>query len=561
MRRLINRATLKEDLTAGLVLGTQSVPDGLAGGLLAAVNPIYGLYGYMMGTVTGALFTSSDYMAVQATGAMAVIVAGVPWVQFGPDADAALFMLTILTGAFMLIAGLLKGGSLIRFVPNAVMVGFVNAVAVRIILGQLGNFTGYAAPGANSLVRAFNTFTNPQALHLPTVLVGTATIILILTLERTRLGAMGMVVAMIVASLLAPLFGAGAVAQVNDIAVIPSSLPRPALPPLSTIPHLLIPALSLAFVGLVQGAAISRSYVNADGKYPNASGDFVGQGAANLVSGLFQGMPVGGSFSATSLVVSAGARTRFANLVAGIVMAIVIVLFGRWVGLLALPALAGLLIVIGFRTLKPDRIEAVWKTGPVQRTVMVVTFLASLLIPLQYAVLLGVALAIILYVIQRSNQVTVKEYRLTPGELPMEQAPPAVVPGGQVTVLVPYGSLFFAAAPMIEQQLPEVTPESAGAAVILRLPREEPLGSTFLEVLARYNAQLHKVGSQLVLAGASVETMELLERTGMAAKIGYPWIFKATDRVGESMTDAWYAGQRWVAEQAGEAHPDPGTPT
>ena len=150
-RQFINPKTLKNDITAGLVLGVESVPDGLAAGLLAAVNPIYGLYGYMMGTFSGAFFTSSVFMAVQATSAMALIVASVLQVHQGDNADAALFALAILTGLVMLAAGLLKLGSMLRFVPNAVMTGFINAVAVLIILGQLDDFTGYSSAGANKL--------------------------------------------------------------------------------------------------------------------------------------------------------------------------------------------------------------------------------------------------------------------------------------------------------------------------------------------------------------------------------------------------------------------------
>jgi SulP family sulfate permease len=318
----------------------------------------------MVGTFTGAFFTSSVFMAVQATGAMSLIVASVPQVTSGDNAEASLFALAILTGLFMLAAGLLKLGSLLRYVPNAVMTGLINAVAVLIVLGLLDNFTGYASEGPNKVARALDLFRNLDQVVLPSAMVGIATILLILTLEKTRLGALGMVAAIIVASLLVPLAGWDTVQQVSDIADVPGSLPRPVLPPLSVIPPLIIPAISLAFVGLVQGAGVSKNYANPDGKYPDVSRDFVGEGAANVFAGLFQGMPVGGSVSATSLAVNAGARTRFANIFAGLTMAAVILLFGQAVGYIALPAIAGLLIVIGFRTLKPGQIERVWNTGP-----------------------------------------------------------------------------------------------------------------------------------------------------------------------------------------------------
>ena len=158
--------TLGKDAVAGLVLGVESVPDGLAAGLLAGVNPLSGLYAYLFGTIGGSFFTSSAFMAVQATGAMAIIVADVPAVHTGNDPARALFTLSILTGVVMLAAGFLRLGSVLRFVSNAVMVGFISAVGVNIILGQLANLTGYKAEGANRVVRAFNTLIHPGEIDL-----------------------------------------------------------------------------------------------------------------------------------------------------------------------------------------------------------------------------------------------------------------------------------------------------------------------------------------------------------------------------------------------------------
>lgn len=551
-RQFINPKTLKDDITAGLVLGIESIPDGLAQGLLAAVNPIYGLYGYMMGTFSGAFFTSSVYMAVQATGAMSLIVASVPQVHQGENADEVLFALAILTGLVMLAAGLLKLGTMLRFVPNSVMVGFVNAVAILIILGQLSDFTGYDARGANKVTQTIDLFLNLNQVVLPTLMVGMVTIILILVLEKTRLGALGMVVAIFVASLMVPLAGWDVVAQVNDIAEVPSSLPLPVLPPLSVLAGLILPAFSLAFVGLVQGAGVSRNYVNPDGNYPDASGDFVGQGAANIFAGLFQGMPVGGSVSATALVTNAGAKSRFANIFAGITMAVVILLFGTWVGYIALPAIAGLLILIGFRTLKPAQIEMVWKTGRVQQVVMVITFVACLLIPLQYAVLVGVALAVLLFVIQQSNQIKVKAWQWEPGELPIEYDAPEFVPSNEITFLMPYGNEFFATASLIEKELPVVTDETYRAIIVLILREEEDLGSTFLEVLERYAVDLQNHDSKLMLAGVGPRMKEQLDKTKIAQTIGRENIFVRTEKVGEAGIQAWDAGQRWLAELSEE---------
>ncbi|WP_088889645.1 SulP family inorganic anion transporter [Leptolyngbya ohadii] len=549
-RQFFNPATIPEDLSAGLVLGIQSIPDGLATGLLALVNPVYGLYSYMTGVFIGAFFTSSVFISVQATSAMALIIASVPEVTEAASPNIPLFTLAVLTGVLMLAAGLFKLGRLVRFVPNSVMVGFVNAVALLIILGQLDNWTGYQSSGPNRLVRTFDLLLHLDQMHRPTLVIGILTIILILTLERTRLGALGMVVAIFFASLIVPFTGAENVALARYVADIPNSLPTPVLPSLSFVPALIIPALSLAFVGLVQGAGISASVPNPDGSTPDASGDFVGQGVAGIVAGLFQGMPVASSMSATSLVIAAGARSRLANIFAGIVIALSVVFFGRLVGAIAMPALAGLLIVIGCRTFKFSQMTSVWKTGLTQQIVMLLTFIACLLMPLQYAVLLGVGLAVLLYVIQQSNRVQVVAWRVEPGQYPLEVEPPKEVPSGQVTILVPYGSLFFAAAPVFKEQLPTVTENSRHAVVILRLRSETDLGSTFLGVLTRYGEALRSQESLLMLVGVAPSVRRQLERTGMLRSLGRENVFLSNSLVGHGLEEAVDAAEAWIAARS-----------
>jgi len=290
-------------------------------------------------------------MSVQTTSALSLIVFDVAEVHQGEEGIMALFTLAILTGVFMLIFGLLKLGSLLRFVPHAVMTGFLNGIAVLIILGQLGDFTGYDSLESNKVMQAIDLIFNFREIQIQTLAVGVVTILLILFLNRTRVKQFSFIIALVLASALIPLFDWSGVLQVADVSTLPSTLPRPIIPDLSFIPALIVPAISIAIVGLVQGAGISQSYPNPDGNYPDASGDFVGQGAANIAAGFFRGMPVGGSLSATSLVVSSGARSRMANITAGIVIAITVVIFGSFIEALAMPALAGLLIVIGIQTL------------------------------------------------------------------------------------------------------------------------------------------------------------------------------------------------------------------
>ncbi len=544
-RSLFKKETLKDDAVAGLVLGVESVPDGLAGGLLAGVNPVFGLYAYMVGTFTGGLVTSSSFMAVQATGAMAIVVADVGAVHSAEDPTRALFTLSVLTGVVMLAAGLLKAGSILRFVSNAVMVGFINAVGINIILGQLDNFTGYESAGANRVLRAFDSVLNLGKASWPTITVGIATIVLIVLLERTKLGALGMVVAIVAGSAIAPLLGWD-VAILNDIAEIPRSLPVPMMPQFGLIPVLVIPALSLAFIGLVQGAGISANFPNPDGTYPEASQDFVGQGAANVAAGIFQGMPVGGSMSASSLVKNAGAKSRLALLIAGVVMAIVILLFGSAVGYIAMPALAGLLMTVGYRTVKPADIKAVWKTGRIQAMVMSVTFVLTMVIALQYAVLIGVGISMILFIIKQSNQIVIKRWLVNEDGDLREVDAPVDVPPGEVVLLQPYGSLFFASAPVFEEQLPNIADDTHNSVVVLRLRGRTDLGSTFMDVLLRYAEALRDHDSKLILVSADENVHEQLAVGRVTSVVGSQNIYTSDEWVGRTFKQAYRDASEWV---------------
>jgi sulfate permease, SulP family len=552
----VGRDTLRNDAVAGLVLGVESVPDGLAAGLLAGISPLSGLYAYLFGTLGGSLFTSSAFMAVQATGAMAIVIADVPAVHSGADPQRALFTLSVLTGLVMLAAGILRLGSVLRFVSNSVMVGFISAVGVNIILGQLANLTGYKAAGANRVVRAVNTLIHPGELHWQSLLAGVLTIALILLLERTRLGPLGLVLAVVVTSAAVAAVGWGTVATVGDLGTIPRSLPLPVLPALRLVPSLLVPALSLAFVGLVQGAAISAKFPNPDGSYADASGDFIGQGAANVLAGFFRGMPVGGSTSASALNKAAGARSRVSLIIASAVMAVAILAFAGLVGHIAMPALAGLLMLVGYRTIRTADLQAVWQTGLVQKAVVVTSFVLTMIIPLQYAVLTGVGLSVILHVVRQSNQITIKRWRLDSEGNLIESGPPARLPDGEVVVLQPYGSLFFAAAAALEAQLPAAE-GARNCVVILRLRGRTDLGTTVIEVLRRYAQVLIATGSKLVIVSAGEHVQDQFRATGITELIAPENIYAGDERVGAALRRAYTEAAAWIAENSRAAGDDP----
>src|SRR5208337_4305255 len=211
-------------------------------------------------------------------------------------------------------------------------------------------------------------------------------------------------------------------------------------------------------------------------------------------------------------------------------MAVVILAFAGLVGHIAMPALAGLLMLVGFRTIKPGDLASVWKTGPVQKTVLGTTFVLTMVIPLQYAVLVGVGLSVILHVGRQSNQITIKRRRLDPDGNFIETDPPTRLPAGEVVVLQPYGSLFFAAAPALEAQLPAPDEASRNSVVILRL------------------RGLTDAGSKLVIVSASERIQEQLRVTGVTDLIGPENIYTGDERVGATVKRAYADGTAWIEQ-------------
>lgn len=307
---------------------------------------------------------------------------------------------------------------------------------------------------------------------------------------------------------------------------------------------LLLPAMSLAFVGLIQGAAVSAGVPNRDGLPSDVRQDFVGQGVGNVAAGLFQGMPVGGSMSASALAVTAGARSRLALLVASVVMAVTILMLADVVGHVAMPALAALLIVVGIGSIKPSQVVSVVRTGSVQTAIMLVTLTLTMIVPLQYSVLIGVGLAILMYVTQQSNRVQVRRLLVLENGRIRELDPPATLPENEVVVLQAYGSLFFASGPLFEAQLPATGSGRSASIVILRLRGVDQLGLSLIDRLRRYTEQLQAAGASLKLVLSSERILHQLESEGLADLVGTENLYLGGEWLGETVRSAYDDARR-----------------
>jgi SulP family sulfate permease len=355
-----------------------------------------------------------------------------------------------------------------------------------------------------------------------------------------------MLFAMVLASGALLLLGWETVQTVGDIAEIPSSLPLPQLPDLSLSLDLLLPAVSLTIVALVQGAGVSKNYANPDGRYPDVSRDFFGTGVANLTASLFQGMPLGGSVGTSALNVSAGAKTRWANFISGLVIVVVVLVFSQAVSYAAMPAMAALLIVAGLQSIKVGEVRDVWDVGPGPRAIMVVTFAATLIVPVQWAVFIGVILSALVYFFTAADDVQV--VALAPTEEGQFRAIdlPDRLPSREAILLQIQGNLFYAAVDKLEAMLPS----ARGAeypVVILGLLGQEKINSTFINLLERYGEQIHASRGKLMLTGVSEHAKEQLDLTETTEELlGEENIFMTTEIMGESGRTAHAAAQKWL---------------
>ena len=543
------RGNLVADMIAGLTTGVANIPDAMATAILAGANPVQGLYAIMIGTPLGAIFGSFAFMNVSATNALA-ITAGSALAGYSGEAHAvAISTLAVLTGAVMLIAGLLKLGRLLRFVANSVVIGFMTGVSINVILSQLADFTGYSSEYSNKVMKAVDTLLHLDQIDPQTTAIGVLTVVVILLVSRTRLRNFSMLFGMLIGSAAVIILGLTTVQQVNDVAVVPTSLPRPMLPDFTLMPALLVDAIALTIIGLVQGAGVSKAYPNPDGNYPNPSRDFVGQGVANIGAGLMQGIPIGGSMGGVVLNISAGAKSRWADIFSGVVVVVAVLLFSRAVSLVAIPTMAALLIVAGFQSIKSERVQDIWVTGWAPRMVMAVTLALTLVMPLQQAVFFGVLLSIMVhFFVTASHEVRMVQLIPSADGAVTEDAVPTALSSNAVTLLEVFGDMAVAGAETLEAKLPTVN-QAERPVVILRLRAQDSVGSGFIAVVERYDQQLKRRGGKLMLAGVHAKIKGQLDRTGTTNEIlGTENVFEATTTLGASTRAAFDAGQRWLQE-------------
>jgi SulP family sulfate permease len=547
------RENMKSDLLSGFSTGLFSIPEGMAYAQLAGVNPVYGLYSGLVATIVASLTTGTVLMISTLTSAIAISTASV--IQHaGIEASAmpaALFTLTFLVGVTMLLLGLLRMGSLVNFVSNAVMTGFVCGASMLIIIGELGDLVGFEARGSNKLSQVADWLQHFSNWDPATATVGAGTIAMMIVMKKIpQTEKSAAIIVLILGTVIVNLIGLPSVALVGSIASIPNSLPMPVLPDPSLIPKLALGAVSVALIALVQGAGIATAIPNPDGSQSNQSRDFIGQGFGNLFGSFFQSMGTGGSLSRTGVATESGSKSRWAGIFAGLWLGLILLLFGSYAEKVPLAVIAGMLCVIGVKLImgRKGDIQLIFKTSWGSTAAMLLTFASALVIPLQWAIFLGAGMSLLLYIYTSATNVQIIALRRNDDGRIEEYATPKTLPSDQVTILEHKGNEFFAQVPGLDQMLPDIS-GAKNAVLILRMRDTETASSTILKWLEILVSRMHESGNRVILEGVEPAVMKVLRKSGMVQVVGEQSVFAAQPARQAALDAAVEAGEKWIASK------------
>ena len=408
LMRGYERPNLRPDLIAGVTVAVILLPQAIAFSVIAELPPQMGLYAAVIGGLAGALWGSSNQTHNGPANAISLMVLSTlsgTAVPGTPEYLIAAGMLALMAGIFQLFLGLARLGVLVNFVSHSVIVGFASGAGVLILIKQVAPLLGINAGGRNTLETVMGIALHIPESHWLTAAIGIGTVIFLLIMRRVNPDLPAPLMAMVFASLLVFLLGM----ERKGVAVI-GSLPS-GFPPmtdfqsvdLALIRQLITGAVAVGAIGLVETTAIAKSVAAQTRQRLDSNQEFVGQGMGNALCGLFSGYPVAGSFSRTAVNFRAGARTRMAAIMSSVFVLIAMQALGPFAKYLPRSALAGVLIVTAYYMIDLEEIGRILRGSTGDAVIMVVTFFGTLFLEIETAVLIGIVLSFMRYVMRSST--------------------------------------------------------------------------------------------------------------------------------------------------------------
>ncbi len=507
-----DRKKLVSDLVAGLIVAVIALPLSIALAIASGVGPEKGLYTAIVAGFVISLFGGSNVNISGPTAAFATIVAGIVATE-GID---GLAISTVLAGLLLGLFGLLRLGSLIKYIPYTITTGFTAGIAVTIIIGQLKDFLGLTfAPGTNAvetmekleaIAHSFKSF-NPWAF-----LVGAVALAILIVWPKISKKIPGSLIVVLLGALVVNLCNLK-VNTIGDLYQITSALPTPSLPDVSLerILHLLPNAFTIALLAAVESLLSCVVSDGMIGDRHNSNTELIAQGVGNVCSGLFGGIPATGAIARTAANVKNGGRTPVSGLVHAVVLLLVLVVLMPAAAWIPMPVIAAILLMVAYNMSEWRRFVRICRTAPLSDIlVLVVTFTLTVVFDLVVAIAVGLILAAFLFLKKAADLAEVRRWNAAGEDGKKKEIPKSVV------IYEINGPMFFAAS----DKFMALTPDDEAHVMIVRMSGVSMLDSTAERSIEELCALCEKENVKLILSYVHDQPLGVLKKCGVYDRLG-----------------------------------------
>ncbi len=532
-RSSVTRRTLRADLIAGITGAIIVLPQGVAFAIIAGLPPEYGLYCAIVPAIVAALFGSSRHLISGPTTAISIVIFTTlsPLVQpSSPEYIDMALTLTFFAGIFQLGLGVARLGALVNFVSHSVVVGFTAGAAILIATSQMSNLLGIAAPKKHSFIHIWpNIASRLPETNYYALAIGLATLAIAIVFKIVKPKWPGMLIAMIGGSAMGLLMNAKD-HGVRLVGSLPAHLPPLSHPDVTTasLRELAPPALAVAMLGLAEAVSISRSIATKSEQRIDSNQEFIGQGLSNIIGSFFSSYAASGSFTRTGVNYSAGAKTPLAAVFAALSLTVILLLIAPLTAYLPIASMAGILLLVAYGLIDTHHITAIVRTSKPEAGILTATFLATLLVELEFAIYVGVLLSLLLYLNRTSHPHVVtlvpdpdskKRSLVNIEKKPLPECP-------QMKIIRIDGSIFFGAVNHVAEELDRIVKQFPEQAHILIVGG----GINFIDVagcqmLGQEAHRLRVNGRQLYLCSIKGEVVAVMKKGGCNKSIGAENVF------------------------------------
>lgn len=505
----LSLTTLKYDFLAGLTGAVMVLPQGIAFALIAGLPPEFGLYSAIVVQLIAGFFGSSLQMVTGPTVALSIVIPAIigSYAVIGsPQYISISLTLMLLVGIIQLLFAIFRLGSLITFISHTVIIGFAAGAGFLIIVNQLPAFFGINFSHSNAALTRLPFLVQSLAhLHFPSLLVALITLSVSLIIRKYYKRLPHMLLGLIAGSATSYLINAPD-KGIATLGALPSALPQFYLPSINyqLVSNLLPSATALALLGLIEAASIARSIATRTQQRIDGNQEFFGQGLANIVGSCCSCYVGSGSFNRSAINYDSGAKTPLSLLFTSLFIIAILIFAPNITRHLPLPAIAATIILAGYNLFDLKQIRLIAKTSRSEISIILVTFLSTLLINLEFAIYVGVILSLVLY-LQQTAHPMITEVDFSQVRTEESRA--------NLTVLRLDGSLFFGAMDHFQRRLSELNSDNRWENVVILAEGVNLIDVAGLETLLMTRNRLRQVGGDLFLIGMKPHLRKQLEKS------------------------------------------------